>query len=174
MTAQTLWITSDETGPLTGAVDLEVATFDGELVREESVAVDLDAHESTALATVERAELPDGVAPSEVMVRAALDGSRESYPATAFFADYKRLALPETDLTVEIDGCDVTVGADRAALFVELDPGALPGAFGDNYVHLAAGEERTLSFDAYDDRRDALVEAHLAEELSVRHLRETY
>ncbi|MFC7141244.1 glycoside hydrolase family 2 protein [Halosimplex aquaticum] len=174
VTAQTLWITSDETGPLTGAVDLEVATFDGELVREESVAVDLDAHESTALATVERAELPDGVAPSEVMVRAALDGSRESYPATAFFADYKRLALPETDLTVEIDGCDVTVGADRAALFVELDPGALPGAFGDNYVHLAAGEERTLSFDAYDDRRDALVEAHLAEELSVRHLRETY
>ncbi|WP_415379154.1 beta-mannosidase [Halosimplex sp. TS25] len=174
VTAQTLWITSDETRSLTGTVDLDVVTFDGELVREESVAVDIDAHESTALTTIERAGLPEDVAPSEVMVRAAFDGPSESYPSTAFFADYKRLALPETDLAVEIDGSDVTIGADRAALFVELDPGALPGAFADNYVHLVPGEERTLSFEAYDDRREALVETHLADELSVRHLRETY
>ncbi|WP_135363787.1 beta-mannosidase [Halosimplex halophilum] len=180
VTAQTLWVTSDETEPLSAQVSLEVVTFDGELVHEETVAVDVDAHESTELATVDREDLPEGVDPSEVMVRAAFEGDRdggtvpESYPATAFFADYKRLDLPETDLAVEIDGADVTVAAEGAALFVELDPGTMPGAFSDNYVHLAPGEERTLAFDAYDGRRDALVEADLEDDLSVRHLRETY
>jgi len=187
VTAQTLWVTSDETEPLSGEVSLEVATFDGELVHEETVAVDIDAHESTELATVGREDLPEGVDPPEVMVRAAFDDGAtdadggdsdgdtpDSYPATAFFADYKRLDLPETELSVEIDGADVTVAAERAALFVELDPGAMAGAFSDNYVHLAAGEERTLTFDAYEGRRDALVEARLDDDLSVRHLRETY
>ncbi|WP_436932202.1 beta-mannosidase [Halosimplex halobium] len=180
VTAQTLWVTSDETDPLSGEVALEIVTFDGELVHEETVAVDIDAHESTELATVAREDLPGGVDPAEVMVRATFEGDRDgeavpdSYPATAFFEDYKRLDLPETDLTVEVDGADVTVAAEGAALFVELDPGTTAGAFSDNYVHLAPGEERTLTFDAYDGRRDALVEADLEDELSVRHLRETY
>ncbi|WP_459191525.1 beta-mannosidase [Halosimplex sp. J119] len=180
LTAQTLWVTSDETAPVSGDVTVEVRTFDGDLVRDETVGVAIDAHESTALTTVERADLTDDIDPSDVMVRATFEPDGPSadtpttYPATAFFTDYKRLSLPETDLSVEIDGADVTVAADEAALFVELDPGTLPGAFSDNYVHLTAGERRTLTFDAYDGRRDALVEAHLEDELSVRHLRETY
>ncbi|WP_436925767.1 beta-mannosidase [Halosimplex amylolyticum] len=174
VTAQTLWITSDETTPVSGTVSLEVVTFDGTTVREDALDVALDAHESTALTTLARDDLPDGVDPTDVMVRARFDGPAESYPATAFFADYKRLALPETDLAVEIDGTDVTVAADEAALFVELDPGTIPGAFSDDYVHLAPGEERTFTFDAYDDSRDALVESHLVDQLSIRHLRETY
>ncbi|WP_459191019.1 beta-mannosidase [Halosimplex sp. J119] len=174
LTAQTLWITSDKTDTVSGDVTVEILTFDGDIRPEETIAVDIDAHESTALRTIERADLPDDVTPSDVMVRAVFDGTGESYPATAFFADYKRLSLPETELSVEIDGADVTVAADEAALFVELDPGTLSGAFSDNYIHLAPGERRTLTFDAYDDRRDALVEAHLEDELSVRHLRETY
>ncbi|WP_436911886.1 beta-mannosidase [Halosimplex marinum] len=179
VTAQTLWVTSDETDPLSGEAALEVVTFDGELVREETVAVDVDAHESAELATVDRDDLPESVGPSDVMVRATFEGDRDggtipdSYPATAFFEDYKRLDLPETELEVEVDGADVTVATEEAALFVELDPGTIPGAFSDNYVHLAPGEERTLTFDAYDGRRDALVEAELEDELSVRHLRET-
>jgi beta-mannosidase len=187
VTAQTLWVTSDETEPLTGDVALEVLTFDGEVVHEETVAVDIDAHESVELTTVDRADLPEGVDSSDVMVRAAFeDGPADEgdggaaaaapdfYPATAFFADYKRLDLPETDLDVEIDGADVTVAAETAALFVELDPGTMSGAFSDDYVHLAPGEERTFTFDAYDGRRDALVEAELEDELATRHLRETY
>jgi len=183
VTAQTLWVTSDETEPLSGNVSLEVVAFDGEIVHEETVTVDIDAHESTELTTVERSDLPESVDPSDVMIRAAFgdeatdaDGgdTPERYPATAFFEDFKRLDLPETDLDVTVDGADVTVAAETAALFVELDPGTMTGAFSDNFVHLAAGEERTLTFDAYDGRRDALVEAQLEDDLSVRHLRETY
>jgi len=183
--AQTLWITSDVTDPLSGTIDLEIVTFDGETVLEEAVDVDIDAQESVELRTVDREDLPSGVDPAEVMVRATFDGGHagterdgtaavESYPATAFFEDYKRLDLPDADVSVEIDGADVTVASDGCALFLELDPGTLRGAFSDNYVHLAPGEERTVSFDSYDDRRDAVVETNLADELSVRHLRDTY
>ena len=172
--AQTLWLTSDETDPLSGEVTLELLALDGEAIEERTLDVDVDAHESTALATVERDDLPDGVGPGEVMVRAAYDGPGESFPATAYFEDYKRLALPDTDLSVEIDGADVTVGADDAALFVELDPGTLTGAFSDNYFDLAPGEERTVTFDSYEGRRDAVVQTRLESDLSVRHLRETY
>ena len=174
VTAQTLWLTSDETTSVSGTVSLDVRTFEGRVVHEETVDVSLDAHESTALTTVERSDLPADVDPTEVLVRAEYEGSVDSYPGTAFFADYKQLQLPEPDLSVSVDGADVTVAAEDAALFVELDPGTLSGSFSDNYVHLAPGETRTLTFDAYDDRRDAVVEAHFADELTVRHLRETY
>ena len=170
---QTLWVTSDETEPLDGLVDLQVVTFEGEVVHEEAVPVDLEPQESAELATVERADL-NGADPGEVMVRASYDGPGESYPATAFFADYKALDLPATDLSVEIDGAEVTVTAPDAALFVELDPGTLAGSFSDDYVHLAPGEQRTVTFDSYEGLRDAVVEARLEDDLSVRHLRETY
>ncbi|MFB6150258.1 MAG: glycoside hydrolase family 2 protein [Haloarculaceae archaeon] len=174
VTAQTLWITSDVPEPLSGTIDLEILTFDGEVVEERTVDVDVDAQESTALATVDREDLPDGVDTSEVMIRAEYDGPGESFPATAYFEDYKALDLPETELDVEIDGPEVTVSADEGALFVELDAGTFRGAFSDNYFDLAPGEERTVEFDSYDDRRDGVVEAHLEEELSIRHLRQTY
>jgi len=184
--AQTLWVTSDVTDSLAGEIDLEIVTFDGETVLSETVDVDIDAQESVELRTVERDDLPADVAPSEVMVRATFDGERtgtggadgidgvESYPATAFFEDYKRLDLPDAEVSVDVDGADVTVASEECALFLELDPGTLRGAFSDNYVHLAPGEERTVTFDSYDDRRDAVVETTLENDLSVRHLRQTY
>jgi len=172
--AQTLWITSDVTDPLAGEIDLEVVTFDGETVLEETVDVDIDAQESVELRTLGREDLPADVDPSEVMIRATYDGEAESYPATAFFENYKRLDLPDAEVSVDIDGADVTVASEECALFLELDPGTLRGAFSDNYVHLAPGEERTVTFDSYDDRRDAVVETTLEDYLSVRHLRQTY
>ena len=172
--AQTLWITSDVTDPLAGEIDLEVVTFDGETVLEETVDVDIDAQESVELRTLGREDLPADVDPSEVMIRATYDGEAESYPATAFFENYKRLDLPDAEVSVDIDGADVTVASEECALFLELDPGTLRGAFSDNYVHLAPGEERTVTFDSYDARRDAVVETTLEDYLSVRHLRQTY
>ncbi|MFB6128862.1 MAG: glycoside hydrolase family 2 protein [Halorhabdus sp.] len=175
VTAQTLWLTSDVPEPLSGTVDLDVVTFDGELVYERTVDVDVGPQESTPLATVDRADLPDGVDPADVLIRAEYDGPGESYPATAFFEDYKALDLPVVDLDVTIDGDEVTVTApDGPALFVELDAGPLSGWFSDNYVHLRPGETRTVTFEDRDDHRDGLIAARLREHLSTRHLRETY
>lgn len=175
VTAQTLWLTSDEPRPLAGEIDLNVVTFDGEVLDEWTVDVDVDPQESTPLATVDRADLPDDVDPASVMIRAVYDGPGESYPATAFFEDYKALDLPTVDLDVAIDGSDVTVSApEGAALFVELDAGPLAGWFSDNYVHLRPGETRTVTFEARENYRDGLIEARLRDYLSTRHLRETY
>jgi len=184
VTAQTVWLTSDETDPISGTVTVELVTLDGdagdgtpeerEPLDEWTVDVDLDAGESTDLLTVDRSDVPDDFGPNEVMLRATYDGPGDSFPATAFFADFRALDLPETDLDVAIDGADVTVRSDGAALFVELDPGTLSGAFSDDYFHLTPGEERTVTFDSYEGRRDAVVETRLEADLSVRHLRETY
>ena len=174
--AQTLWLTSDVAEPLAGTVTLEVVDLtEDAVVHSERVDVALDAQASEPLETVSLADLP--VDREAAMLRAEYDGDGddvESYPAVAFFAEYKALSLPETDLDVRIDGATVTVASDAAALFVELDAGTLSGAFSDDYFHLAPGEERTVRFDSYDDRRPTVVESHLEDELSVRHLRETY
>ncbi|WEL20141.1 glycoside hydrolase family 2 protein [Halorhabdus sp. BNX81] len=185
ITAQTLWLTSDKPRPLSGTIDLRVVTFDGDVIEERTIDVDIASQESTAIETIDRDDLPAGVDPSAIMVRAEFDGSGDSlstehdvpgdtFPAEAFFADYKALDLPETDVTWEIDGTAVTLTSERAALFVELDVGDLRGSFSDNYIHLAPGEHRTITFDSYDDLRDGLVGARLRNDLSVRHLRETY
>ena len=171
---QTLWITSDETEPLSGSIDFDIVTFEGDTVEERTVDVDIDAQESTPLLTIDRDDLPAGVETSDVMLRAEYDGPGDAFPAEAFFEDYKALDLPETDIAVEIDGAAVTLQAAEAALFVELDAGDLRGSFSDNYFHLAPGEERTITFDSYDDLRAGLVGARLQDDLSVRHLRETY
>jgi len=114
------------------------------------------------------------VGADEVLVRAAYRGPEESYPATAFFADYKALDLPDPEISVAVDGAAVTVTSDRAALFVDLDVGTLSGAFSDNCFHLTAGESRTVTFDSYEGKRDAVVAAEIEDRLSVRHLRGTY
>ncbi|MFB6202381.1 MAG: glycoside hydrolase family 2 protein [Halorhabdus sp.] len=172
--SQTLWITSDETRPLSGTIDLDIVTFDGDVIEERTVDVDIAPQESAPLLTIDRGDLPDGVETDQVMLRADYDGPGESFPATAFFEDYKTLTLPETDVAVAIDGNAVTLSATEAALFVALDAGDLRGAFSDNYLHLAPGEQRTLTFDSDDDRRDGYLQARLRSDLSVRHLRETY
>ncbi|ACV12606.1 glycoside hydrolase family 2 sugar binding [Halorhabdus utahensis DSM 12940] len=175
ITAQTLWLTSDDPRPLDGEITLEVLTFDGEVLIERTVEVNVEAGESTPLGTVDRADLPAEVDPATVMIRAEYDGPGESYPATAVFEDYKALELPAVDLDVTIDGDEVTVSApEGAALFVELDAGPLTGWFTDNYVDLRPGETRTVAFEARENHRDGLIEARLREHLSTRHLRETY
>jgi len=169
-----VWLTSDVPEPLSGTVTLAVVDLtDGEVVHRETIDVSLDAQASEPLETIELDDLP--VDRDSVMLRAEYEGDDvESYPAFAFFADYKALSLPEAELDVRIDGAAVTLASDDAALFVELDVGTLPGAFSDNYFHLAPGEERTVRFDSDDDRRPAVVESEIQDELSVRHLRETY
>jgi len=108
------------------------------------------------------------------MLQATYDGPGENYASVAFFEDYKTLSLSDADLSVTVDGADVTVRTEVAALFVELDPGTFEGAFFDNYFHLPAGGERTVTFESYRGHPDRVIETALENDLSVRHLRDTY
>ncbi|AWB28121.1 beta-mannosidase [Halococcoides cellulosivorans] len=173
ITAQTLWITSDRPDPIAGTVTLEILDIQtGTVAREETVDVDLAAQESTALVTIDRDDL--SVDPTRVMLRATYDGPGDSFANVAVFEPYKRLDLPAADVETAVEGRTVTVSTDETALFVAVDPGPLRGYFSENYVHLAAGESRTLTFESADDRRTGLVEHRLESDLSVTHLRETY
>jgi len=162
-----VWVTSDRDHALEGDVELRVETFSGETLRAETIELDIGARESEAVATVDPAALDAD--PSEVLVRAEYTGPEGSYAKHEVLDVYKRLALPEVDLDVTVDGDEVTVAADAAALYVHLDQGPLAGVFSDNFFDLAAGEERTVTFD----RRDG-DDGDLADALSVTHLRETY
>jgi beta-mannosidase len=175
VTEFTLWVTSDVTHPLDGDVALEVTTIGGETLLEETVPADVGAGESVPLRTIARDELPDGVDPSQVLVRAEYDGAEESYPNVDFFGEFKELDLADPGLETTVDGREVTVRAAETALFVELDAGPLDGAFSDDYFHLLPGEERTVTFDPFDDEtRDAVVGVRLDEHLSTRSLSDTY
>jgi len=64
----------------------------------------------------------------------------------------------------------VTVSTDVLTFWVALDAD-IDGVFSDNYFHLAPGQERTVTFDSPADA-DAVRAA--LEDVSVKHLRDTY
>jgi len=167
-----VWVTSDEPNALEGDVEITAETFDGEILHEETVAADVDARESAVVATLDPEELGaegEPVDPSTILLRAEYTGPEDSFTKHEVLDVYKRLELPDVDLDVSVDGDTVTVAADAAALYVRLDPGELSGHFSDNFFHLAAGEDRTVTFERQDGE-----EGSVAEALSVTHLRETY
>jgi beta-mannosidase len=163
-----LWLTSDLPRRLEGTVTLTVATTTGDVLDRREHSVDIDPQESVRLTGVAPDDLPTGVDPSAIVVRATYEGTGqvESYPATGFFNRYKTLELPPPDLTVSVDGHAVTVSSDCAALFVRLR--ADGGVFSDNYFHLFAGESRTVTFEP---RTDAGTGTSLADDIEVTHLR---
>ncbi|WP_248517219.1 beta-mannosidase [Salinarchaeum laminariae] len=170
--AAQVWVTSDEPQALDGDVEIAAETFDGETIHAETVAADVGPQESAVVATLD----PDALGEDDVdadltdlLLRAEYTGPEESYVAHEVLNVYKQLDLPDVDLDVTVEGDEVTVAADAAALYVRLGPGELQGHFSDNFFHLAAGEERTVTFDRQDGEDGALDDA-----LTLTHLRETY
>ncbi|WP_126664565.1 beta-mannosidase [Haloterrigena salifodinae] len=166
-----IWLTNDERDPLEGEITVEANTFDGERVDETGETVSVAALDSACVATVDPGRLLGDVPQEEAYLRVSFDGSDETYPAFAFFEEYKHLELPDPKFDITVVGNEVTIEADAAALFVELNV-PLDGRFSDNYFHLTPDEERTVAFDAADPPND--IERRLAEELSLTHLRATY
>ena len=161
-----VWLTNDLAEPLEGVLLVEVVSVDGTERVAETYDVAVEGKGSTVVATVDPTVLDASA--DRTLVRATYEGDVESYPSFWFEPAYKGLDLPETDVGTTVDGDKVTVAADDAALFVELDVEDGQGIFSDNYLHLAPGEEYTVSFDG-DLTGDALADA-----LTVTHLRETY
>ncbi|WP_181684609.1 beta-mannosidase [Halorhabdus salina] len=161
-----VWITSDVTDAIEGTVELEAIAFDGDVLASRTVDVTLDALESEQVATV-TPEFAD--APTEsYMLRATLSADGHASQNSAFFAPFKHLDLPETDVGVTVEGDTVTIESDRAALFVALSASSLDGHFSDNYVHLTPGEARSVTFSGEERGAD------LASAIEVTHLKETY
>ncbi|RDI70189.1 beta-mannosidase [Halopelagius longus] len=164
-----VWLTSDRREPLDGTVSVELLSFEGDVLATRRAEASVPALASESVLTVDIGSLvPDGRT-DEVFVRATFDGA-DSHPAYAFFEEFKRLELPEPDVSVAVSGDELVLSTDAAALFVALDVPA-DGTFSDNYFHLVPGEEKTVRFDA-DDAGD--VETTLRDDLWVTHVGATY
>ncbi|ADB63454.1 glycoside hydrolase family 2 sugar binding protein (plasmid) [Haloterrigena turkmenica DSM 5511] len=166
-----IWLTNDERDHLKGNVAVEAYTFDGERIDGTDERVSVAALDSARVATVNADRLLGDIPREEAFLRVTFDGSDETYPAFTFFEEYKHLELPEPNFDVAVDRNEVTIKADAAALFVELNV-PLDGQFSDNYFHLTPGEEQRVAFNAADPPDD--LERRLTEELSLNHLRATY
>jgi len=166
--AYEVWVTSDAEGELAGDVEVTATTFEGETQYEETVETGVEYLGSDVVATIDPEDLDADR--SDVLLRAEYTGPQASSVAVETMDVYKRLDLPEVDLDVTVDRDDVTVrAAGGAALYVRLDVTGLAGYFSDNWFHLAADEERSVTFERREDE-----DGDVADALSVTHLRETY
>ena len=162
-----VWVTNDERDGVQGTLTVESTTFDGETVFEHTKSVAVDGADSQKIETLAVEDLTGAYERSEVLVRVEYNCDAESYANYELLDRYKRLDLPEPELVIAVENDLVTVSAEHAGLFVTLETKA-DGVFSDNCFHLAAGEERTVTFDGNLD------DVALAEDISVTHLRDTY
>jgi beta-mannosidase len=168
-----LWLANDRRDTLEETVVVELWTFDGERCWETTVAPTVN-ESATELTSVGRELLPEGVSAREVMVTARLEGDAESYQAVGFFDRFKRLSLPKPDLTWDVDGANVTVASETAALYVALEADGVDGWFTDNYFHLRPGQTKTVAFEPRQPHTAQALDEKLRSNLAVKSLRDTY
>lgn len=165
-----LWLTTDGTESFSGTVAVEAVTMDGKRLFKGEFDTEGGKSESVRIGRVDIEDALGDASRADVLFRATpLDF--EARPAFHFLVPYKRLSLPDAAVELSMSESDgeLTVSASAAALFVELqdDRG---GRFGDNYFHLAPGEERTVGYEIDGTADGKTVE----ESISVCHLAETY
>jgi len=206
-----VWLTSDLTSAESGVLSVEITTLDGEVLYESSNTVEIDAHASEPVQTLSAESELSNVDPHNAIMRMVFAGETIHHQNTTFFTQFKQLNLPKADISVSVSqkdninnvgksknsiDIDVSAPADAAALFVSLDISDLVGRFSDNFFHLLAGEQRTISFELNDRSRHTKNENpsetsavdqpkifdssydvstdDLRESISIRHLYDTY
>ena len=140
---------------------VEIHSLDGDALTTGTHAINVPGYDSEAVATVDL----DDADPERTMITARYAGDTDSYPAAWFGTTYKRLDLPEPAIDTRVEGSSVTVRTDAAALFVAIAAEGIAGTFSDNYLHLAPGDERTVTFNgdaAGQSLEDALALTHLS------------
>jgi len=165
-----VWLVSDKREPVEGTLSLSWRTLSGEGLATEQESITLEPQSSNAVATVDPDRFVDADSSNEVFFRASFDSPVESYPAYVFFSPYKHLELAKPSLDIAVDGSEITLSTDDAALFLELAVPNYDGTFSDNYFHLLPGQERVVTFDSPSE----LTDEQLSAALDVRHLQDTY
>jgi beta-mannosidase len=175
---------NDTVDAVSGKLVLRLIDFGGRTWLEEDVEVALGAEAATPLRTLATRDLPFPAEEGFLAVRFIPDsegqGGTEARAVynEAFFAPYKRCALPvpkiSTRITLKEEEPLVELVSDLPAFFVALDPGEVAGVFEDNLFALLPGEPRTVRFAPRGDLRGPLAGERLKAGLKVFHLRATY
>ncbi|MGQ9661686.1 MAG: beta-mannosidase [Kiritimatiellia bacterium] len=170
-----LWATSDVHEPLRGSWHLQLRSLDGSCLKSWRGNDIIAADQSRRLA---RWPVNSFVSDFEQRCVRFLHvvgrWGRYSAENFFFFAPFKQFELQRPQIRITAQPCgkaiEVKVTADKVALFVELDTGALQGQWSENYFHLLPDRPRLVGF--VPER--AVSARELVKRLKVRTLRDTY
>jgi beta-mannosidase len=153
-----LWITNDTLEPVRSAAWVRLARFDGAVLWEREVQLEVPANSSLPVARWERSELEGG--PERYLGVRAADGC---FPANRhFFVMPKDLRRERPQLDVSKRAAaehelQVTLRAPSYAYFVHLETPSPTATFSDNYFDLEPNEARTITVvDAAPLARDSI------------------
>ncbi|WP_426452941.1 beta-mannosidase [Paenibacillus sp. S-38] len=146
---------SDLLEPLTGALELRLLDFQGNVLKQWTAAVTLAANTSVLLKSLAREEVLEGADPASVVLTARFEGSEGTADLKEhYFVPVKdlQLAAPGVKVTQRVEGEQVlfTLEADRLAKQVWLSPEA-EGHFTDNFFDLLPGSPVTVAFRKRSD-----------------------
>ncbi len=142
-----LWITNDTLEAVADVVTWGVATFEGEILRQETIRVATPANSSQAVARIAGDELPGDPQRTYLFVRS---GDARFPDNREFRVEVKDLVRPKPALSVglvqnEPARLTVYLSSDVYAYFVKLVAPIEGTRFSDNYFDLFPGEERVIT-----------------------------
>jgi beta-mannosidase len=142
-----VWITNDTLQPVADVVTWGVATFEGEILRQETIRVMSPANSSHAIARAAGEELPGDPQRTYLFVRS---GDARFPDNREFRVEVKDLVRPRPALSVgliqnEPARLTVYVSSDVYAYFVKLVVPIEGTRFSDNYFDIFPGEERVIT-----------------------------
>ena len=146
-----LWITNDSGDDLRDEIVPRLATFSGEIIREESLTILAPARSSQPVKRWNAAELGAG-ADRYYGVRSATNRFLENRHFFVPIKDLQRQPAQVTMLVTPIDDhhLQVELHADHFAYFVHLSFPETGTHFTDNFFDLPAGSSRTISVTNQD------------------------
>lgn len=165
-----LSVVSDRTTATRAVLDVALLDFEGRVLFEKSVPVEVKPLASEVYVSFRKGELLGGRDPRRVFLNGELRaGGRSLAAGRLFFEPFKRLALPRPEILTEVgrDG-RVTVRSARLARGVHLSAAPLAGEFTDNFFDLLPGRPVTVEF-----RRPVSAE-ELRRHLKVRSLADAF
>jgi beta-mannosidase len=137
-----VWLTSDLTGPVTGVVDWQLVTLNGQVLDSGSVQPALGPHESKMLFSKSFDLTPEQKRKVFFMATLKQDGKDVSRSIATFTANkHLELVDPQLQVTVHQEG-DLAVfdlSSRSLARFVELALEGVDVVFSDNYFDVPAG-----------------------------------
>ena len=153
-----IWLVCDSPKGYAGDVVAEYIDFDGVVVEKKVFPVQAPARTSV--------KVGDCAAKEGTFLRLTADGNAADF----YFARFKELPLPKTEVKAEVDGFKVTLRTDKPAFFVWINASGVRGEFDDNCFTLLPGRPVTLTFTP----KGEVTPDEFRKALTVTHLRETY
>ena len=166
-------LVSDRLDGLAGLeLDMRLVDFSGKVLKRASRKVDLPANSSREVygCTLDQWGTPEERTESFLLL-SLKDGKRKEVARhICYFVPTKELKLPETIIRKKVKyterGCEVTLSSPVLAKDVFIEIPVQGARFSDNFFDLLPGEKRVVTIESPEIQRD--------EEITVKHIRETY